>query len=96
MWGWVIPDIGGHWTGHSGVRRLEAARLLLDGGWSLEAAVAEVGEDQPGGPLGRPDGLGQPRDRGCGPLGTVWTLQVNTEKEKFIKRVATQSLVCYL
>ena len=83
--GWVIPDIGGHWTGHGGVGGLEAARLLLDRGRGAEAAVAEVGEDQPGGPLRRPDGLGKSRHRGCWPLGAVpRTLEVRTEKEKFI------------
>ena len=56
----VILDIGGHWTGHRRVGRLETACLLLDGGWGLEAAVAEVGEDDSCWPLGRPDRLGQP------------------------------------
>ena len=60
--GRVILDIGGHWTSHRRVGRLEAASLLLDGGRGLEAAVAEVGEDDSGRPLRRPDGLGQPRD----------------------------------
>ena len=60
MRGGVILDIGGHWTGHRSVGRLEAAPLLLDGGRGLEAAVTEVGEDDPGRPLGRPDRLGQP------------------------------------
>ena len=79
----VILDIGGHWTGYRSVGRLETASLLLDGGRGLEAAVAEVGEDDSGRPLWRPDRLRQPRD-GCGPLGAraVRTLQMNTGKQK--------------
>ena len=91
---WVVPDIGGHWAGHSGVGRLEAARLLLDGGRGAEAAVAQVGEDQPRGPLWRPNRLGKSRHRGCWPLGAVpRTLEVRTEKEKFSNRVAMQCVV---
>ena len=76
--GGVVPDIRGHGTGHRRVGGLDAARLLLDGGRGLEATVADLGEDDPGGPLGRPDRLWQPRHRSW-PLGTgtVRTFKVN-------------------
>ena len=87
----VVPDIGGHRTGHGRVGGLEAGRLLLDGARGLEAGVAEVGEDEPRGPLGSPDKLRQPGD--CrGPLGTgaVRAFQVSAKKWEILEPEARE------
>ena len=92
----VVPDIGGHRTGHGRVGGLKAGRLLLDGARGLEAGVAEVGEDEPRRPLGRPHKLRQPRD--CrGPLGAgaVRAFQVSAEKWEILEQ-GTRELNNYL